>query len=72
MYVRRNVWGVTWAHQRLDPEPPHERRRDQYPRISDRAIIIEHHIDRVQRIVHHMGDLPSGAAAALYSRFLPA
>jgi len=42
--------------QRLDPQPPRERRCQQHPRVSDRPIIVKTDLDRVQRIVHHVGD----------------
>lgn len=60
------------VHERLDSQPPRERRREQHPRVSDRPIIVKGDLDRVQRIVHHTGDLLSGAADAVYSHFLPA
>jgi hypothetical protein len=50
--------------ERLKSEPVGERRGDQNPGIRDRPIVVEHHDDLVQRMLHHVGDLLSGAAAA--------
>jgi hypothetical protein len=50
--------------ERLNSQPLTERRSDQNPGVRDRPIVVENHDDLVQRMLHHVGDLLSGAAAA--------
>jgi len=58
--------------ERLNPEPPPERHREHDPGVDDNPLVIENDIRSVRQTVHHAGDLLTQAAAAQYSRFLPA
>ncbi len=62
--------------ERLDPQPPGERRRQHDSGVRDRPLIIENDRDAVQSDrpvnMHHEGDLLSQAATAAIGRFSPA
>jgi len=58
--------------ERLDPQPPSQRDREHDPGVDDHPLVIEDDLRSVRQIVHHADDLLTQAAAARYSRFLPA
>jgi hypothetical protein len=63
--------------QPLKPEPRAERRRQQQSRIRDQPLVVELDRDRIRphrppHTIHHQSDLLGEAAAAQFSRSLPA
>ena len=53
-------------HERLDPQPPRQQRRQHHARVGDHPLIVK---DDDRRVVHHEGDLLSRAATAAICRF---
>src|SRR5216683_2987983 len=61
----------------LQAQPVDQRARQHHPSVGNQTLVVELDRHRVgphghPRILHHASDLLTQAAAALYSRFLPA